>query len=174
MLCAYCNKAITEINYKTYKKKIYHNKCYQLKLSELETENRQKAINFTKIRNNTNDEEESLNQLKEYICNLFHLEQLSFLIEKQIIEYTTKYKYTYNGICKTLQYFYDLCNNPIPSQHISIAIVPYVYEEAKAFYYNTYRVNVVNEKKHISTNNRKIKIQPPDTSIGSCVDISKL
>ena len=70
-------------------------------------------------------------------------------------------------------YFYDLSNNPVPPK-VTIGIVPYVYEEAKNFYYNAYQVNTVNSTTHIENNTKQVKIQPPDTSLGGCVDISKL
>ena len=175
MVCAYCNKPITDIRYKTLRKKSYHNECYQLQLGLIEAENRKKAINFTKLKSSkgNNEDEEQINQLKKYICDLFQIDKVPFLIEKQIVEYTTNYNYTYNGIYKTLVYFYDLSNNPVPPQ-VTIGIVPYVYEEAKNFYYNAYQVNIVNSKTHIENNTKQVKIQPPDTSLGGCVDISKL
>ena len=90
MICAYCNKPITDIRYKTLRKKSYHNECYQLQLGLIEAENRKKAINFTKLKNsNNNQDEEQINQLKEYICDLFQIDKVPFLIEKQIVEYTT-------------------------------------------------------------------------------------
>ena len=41
---------------------------------------------------------------------------------------------SYRGMLSTLDYFYNIANNPLREEKPSVAIIPYVYEEAKRFY----------------------------------------
>jgi hypothetical protein len=45
-------------------------------------------------------------------------------------------EYTYSGIKRTLEYFYEVKKNSIEKANGGIGIVPWVYEEAKRYYYN--------------------------------------
>ena len=48
VLCAYCNKNIETLNYKTWKKQHYHPECFELLVDNTEKSNAQKAKNHKK------------------------------------------------------------------------------------------------------------------------------
>ena len=55
--------------------------------------------------------------------------------------------YTYSGIRKTLHYFYVIKGNSTSAANGHIAIVPYIYDEASAYYYQLYLIEKRNEDK---------------------------
>lgn len=86
-------------------------------------------------------------------------------ITLQIKKYLQDYpNYTYSGIRRTLQYFYEVKKNPIEKSNGGIGIVPWVYEDAKRYYYNQWLLSQKNSDKDIKKyipKERKITIQPP-------------
>jgi len=66
-------------------------------------------------------------------------------------------EYTYSGIKRTLEYFYEVKNNPIEKANGGIGIVPWVYEEAKRYFYNQWLLSQKNAEKDISAYVPKIK-----------------
>jgi hypothetical protein len=83
-------------------------------------------------------DKKELNELNNYIKNLLGDSYNSVRIKKQLKEYVEKYNYTYSGIQKSLFYFYEIKKNSIEKANGGIGIVPYIYEEAKLYYYNLY------------------------------------
>ena len=72
--------------------------------------------------------------------------------------------YTYSGIKRTLQYFYEIKGNPVDKTKVGIGIVPWVYDEAKRYYYNQWLLSQKNADKNIQAYVPKIKeiiIKPP-------------
>lgn len=86
-------------------------------------------------------------------------------ITLQIKKYLQDYpNYTYSGIRRTLQYFYEVKKNPIEKSNGGIGIVPWVYEDAKRYYYNQWLLSQKNSDKDIKKyipKERKITIQSP-------------
>ena len=73
-------------------------------------------------------------------------------------------EYTYSGIRRTLEYFYEIKKNSLDKANGGIGIVPWVYEEAKRYYYNQWLLSQKNAEKDIETYKPKIKdiiIKPP-------------
>ena len=101
-------------------------------------------------------EQKELEALKNYINERFGKEANWALINKQIKSYKEENNYTYRGILKSLQYWYDLKKNDISKARGGIGIIPYIYNQALDYYYNLYLANHVNEDKDIS-NYIKIK-----------------
>lgn len=109
-------------------------------------------------------------KLEAYIKSLYGLTYVPPLTRKQINSYIEEYDYTYSGILKSLQYHYEIKRNEIdPSYGYSIAIVPYVYEHAKAYYYSLWLAQQVNENKDITQYTtpvvKVIKAKPPTCKI---------
>lgn len=92
---------------------------------------------------------QDLEKLENYIKVLFNEEEISEKNKRQIDLYITKKNYTYSGILKTLIYFFDIKKNPISKANGGIGIVPYVYEEAKQFYYNLWLIQQENLQKNL-------------------------
>lgn len=102
--------------------------------------------------------------LKDYIKEKFKENANWALINKQLKTYISSGDYTYKGILKTLQYWYDLKHNDISKAKGGLGIIPYVYGQALDYYYNLYLAQQVNEGKDISviTQSREITIRYPE------------
>lgn len=109
--------------------------------------------------------EKQRQELENYIIKLFNLEHMSGKITLQINRYLQEHPdYTYSGIKRTLEYFYEIKKNPIEKANYSIGIVPWVYEDAKRYYYNQWLLSQKNSEKNIATyvpKVREITIKPP-------------
>ena len=109
--------------------------------------------------------EEERIALETYIIKLFNLEHMDGKITLQIKRYLQEHpEYTYSGIRRSLEYFYEIKKNPIDKANGGIGIVPWIYEEAKRYYYNKWLLSQKNKEKDISAyvpKVREIVIQPP-------------
>ena len=72
-------------------------------------------------------------------------------------KYKEEFNYTYSGMLKALIYFYDIKGNSTDKAYGSIGILPYVYEEAKAYYRNLWEAQQRNEAKPVECFTPKIK-----------------
>ena len=113
--------------------------------------------------------EKDRQDLEKYIIKLFNLEHMDGRITLQIQRYLQEHpEYTYSGIKRTLEYFYEIKKNAIEKANGGIGIVPWVYEEAKRYYYNQWLLSQKNKDKNINAyipKVREITIQPPKRNI---------
>lgn len=79
--------------------------------------------------------EQDKKALKEYIDNLLGENKSPVKINRQIKEYVDDLGYSYSGILRTLKYFYEVKQNPIDKANGGIGIVPFVYPQARNYYY---------------------------------------
>ena len=104
-------------------------------------------------------------ELEKYIIKLFNLEHMDGRITLQIQKYLQDHpEYSYSGIKRTLEYFYEIKKNPLDKSNGGIGIVPWVYEEAKRYYYNQWLLSQKNAEKDIAAyvpKVREIIIKPP-------------
>lgn len=94
-------------------------------------------------------EAEALNSLKAYILQLFDTEYINPKISKQIHDFYTVNHFTYSGMEKSLRYFFEVKNKPIEDAHGGIGIIPYIYEDAKKYWYTVWAAKQLNEAKPI-------------------------
>lgn len=110
-------------------------------------------------------EQKDLQALETYIIKLFQLEHMDGRITLQIKKYMQDHpEYTYSGIKRTLEYFYEIKGNSIAKANGGIGIVPWVYEEAKRYFYNQWLLSQKNADKDIVSYVPKINeiiIKPP-------------
>lgn len=108
-------------------------------------------------------EQRDYDNLIQYLKDLFGMNP-SPLILRQIREYKKDYNYSYTGIMKTLQWWYNVQKKPLGDTNTGIAIVPYIYQDASSYYYNLYLAATLNEEIEIKSPESKIKeitiIQP--------------
>ena len=97
-------------------------------------------------------------KLKKYITNLFGTEARWAMINKQIKKYINEDGYTYSGILKSLIYFFEVKHNPIDKANGALGIVPYVYQDARNYYYNLFLINQANNNLTIEPKEEKEKI----------------
>ena len=72
-----------------------------------------------------------------------------------------QYNYSYSGILKSLIYFFEIRRNSIEKANGGIGIVPYVYEDARKYYYDLYMAQKRNEDKKVGelvSKGREIKM----------------
>lgn len=71
-------------------------------------------------------------------------------------KYMEEFGFTFSGMAKTLRYFYQVQNNPIDKSKGTIGIIPYVYEDARKYYYSIFLAQERN--KNILISNKTITI----------------
>lgn len=67
---------------------------------------------------------------------------------KQLNQYEQEYGMTYSGMLKALKYWYEIKKHPIDTTK-GLGIIPYIYKEAKEYYYALWLAQQENEKKNI-------------------------
>lgn len=85
-------------------------------------------------------------QLEEYIKQLFKTDYVNPLIQKQIKKYAEEYNFTYSGMLKALQYFYEIKGGSLEKAHGGIGIIPYVYKDAYNYHYKLWLAQQHNEQ----------------------------
>lgn len=109
--------------------------------------------------------QEQLKELEDYIKKLFKYDKLPKRVQDQIKEYTTKNGYTYSGILGTLRYFFEIKGHTIEKANGGIGIVPYVYEDARNYWYDIWVTQEQNKNSMANYQSiikvREIKIRPP-------------
>ncbi len=104
-------------------------------------------------------------ELFAYIKKVLNIQAISLKIQSQIDSYTMEYKYTYSGILKTLKYWYEVKKSDPAKANGGIGIVPYIYDQAKDYYYRIYlahNANVnINIKDMLDYKNTEFHIPPP-------------
>lgn len=106
------------------------------------------------------EEEKEKIDLVAYIVNLFNIKTTGAIINAQMKKYHEELKYSYSGIKKTLIYFYEIKGNSIENA-VGIGIVPFVHDEAKAYYNNLFLIQKNNEGKAIENQTKIIRIARP-------------
>lgn len=150
--CPYCEEKFDrdKVEFTQYKKRYYHQECYE---KTLEEEARKKY-----------GEMDDGQKLSLYICNLYGYSKLPARVKIQINQMKKEHGYTDSGILKTLQYFFDFKGGSVSRGNGGVGIVPYIYEDAKEFYYKMYRAQEQNKGKNFKEmveKTQEIKIKKP-------------
>ena len=94
-------------------------------------------------------EDKDKESLEKYIMKLFNEDYVNARIRKQINEFMSKYNYTYSGIQRSLEYFYEVKGNNINKANGGIGIVPFVYQDAYNYYYSLWLAKQRNVNKDL-------------------------
>ncbi len=106
-------------------------------------------------------EEEKEFELYDYIKSKFGAGYDYVKLRRQIEGYRDRYNYTYSGILKSLQWYYDIKKNPV-KRIDTLGIIPYIYEDAKKYFYKIYLAQKANEDlKTIEIKEETVKIKKP-------------
>lgn len=108
------------------------------------------------LNNDTPTEQELLNRT---ILRLFNCERVPTLILKTIKNFIASYNYTYSGIRKTLEYWYDIEKKDINKANNNINIVPYIYNKAKEYYKTKWMAERANKNIIIPQEKNIVKIE---------------
>lgn len=110
-------------------------------------------------------DQSDFSDLLDYIKQLYGFETIPKVIFQQINQFVKEYNYTHSGILKSLKYFYEIKHNDIAKANGKISIVPYIYENARNYYYAIWEAQQQNIDKDISnyaeTPHREVRIAPP-------------
>ena len=112
-----------------------HKECYPM--GELYVPNKKVTVPIVQpeLMETPPEKDPELIKLEDYIKKLFKIDKISFLIEQQIKRFHDEYSFTYNGIAKTLKYFFEIKGHSITEEQVhGIGIVPYVYDDSRNFY----------------------------------------
>lgn len=74
----------------------------------------------------------------EYIKELYGEDYNYISISKQAENYIKQYDFTYSGMLKSLKWFYEVKGSSKEGSNGRIGIIPYIYNDAKKYYYNLY------------------------------------
>jgi hypothetical protein len=153
--CPYCNQYLNKEDAYEYKKRYYHQSCFDT--WQLESEHRK--------------------ELLAYICEIYKLEAPTGMMLKQIKDFKDELHYKYKGMELALRYFYETLGNSVQSG-TGIGIVPFVYEDAKRHYIMKLNVEKsVEENGDKQCNGRTVVVKSPEFTYQSKVkqiDISSL
>lgn len=139
-----------QVAFVQHKNRYWHKSCYETSVQQ------------------ANKDAEEQRKLEEYIVKLLKLDNINTRIRKQIKDMREEYGYSYSGIQKSLEYFYEVKGNSIEKANNGIGIVPYVYETAKEYYYNIFMAHLQNKDKDVEEfvkKGRVIKIPPPERKV---------
>lgn len=103
------------------------------------------------------EDEEDYKKLMDYIDKLFNKKANYAMVRKQINQYVNENKYSLSGILKSLIWFYEIKGNSIEQARGSIGIVPFVYQNARDYYYSLFIAQSQNANKDVSKITSKVK-----------------
>lgn len=118
---------------------------------------------------NMSQEEKDMIAFYEYTKQLFG-EDYNYTLTKKLAErYIKENKYTYHGMLSSLKWYYEKEGHSIEKSNGSIGIIPYIYQQAKRYYYMLYQAQLVNQQKNIPTfilpRERVINIKSPRVDV---------
>lgn len=108
-------------------------------------------------------------RLTLYIIKMFRLKD-DFIIPKymkQLTQYEKDYNFTYSGMLSSLKYWYEVKHNPVDLNR-GVGIIPYVYKDAREYYYALWLADQENQKKNMNEfipKDIEVVISPPQRKI---------
>ncbi len=151
--CLYCGKQFDRLNEPNVKlgRRYAHKECYEAQDDQTLKEQKDRADFFA------------------YIKELYGEDYNFISISKQAENYIKQYNFTYSGMLKSLKWFYEIKHADKESSNGRIGIIPYIYEDAKKYYYNLYLAQQRNkdiqnyrlEVKEIVIASPRVYIAPP-------------
>ncbi len=116
---------------------------------------------FQKVSEQAREQEEKQQQLYSYIKDLFHVKEIPENVISAIERLVGKGK-TFNGIKKTLYYYYQISGNgPTDITRFRYVTEEY-YESAKKYFIKRAEINKINKDFVDNSQSRTIKINPKE------------
>jgi hypothetical protein len=112
-------------------------------------------------------EQQTLADLEGYIQNLLQEDFNPARVRKQINEYHQKYGYSYDGMKKTLIYWYEIKGQSKDKANGGIGIIPFIFNDAKKYYYSLYLAQIANQdiQPGYRPEVKEIEIESPRTEV---------
>lgn len=108
--------------------------------------------------NNKTQEEKDEESFFKYVQELFGKDYNYLTTKKLAQKYVKENGYTYSGMLKSLIWFYEIKKNSKEKANGSIGIIPFIYSQAKEYYYALYLNKLTNEEKDIKQYIPKVKV----------------
>lgn len=86
-------------------------------------------------------------ELAEYIKKIFGKDYLSSKVARQIRDYRRDFNFTFTGMKKALQWWFEIKGKSKEESNEGIGILPYIYEDAHRYFYNIFLAKSANEEK---------------------------
>lgn len=112
---------------------------------------------YVPVKGEQSQEELDRQALCDYIVERHGLKATGPAINKQIKQYHDEAGYTYSGMLKALQYWYDIKHNYDPRFKDTIAIIGKVYNQAYDYFFNLYKAQVINANKDVKDYEGRVK-----------------
>lgn len=113
-------------------------------------------------------DEKDFEALCSYVKIKFNYSTVPAKIARQITDYKKAYNFTYSGMLKALKWWFDIQGHTLEGTNGGIGILPYIYNDAKTYYYGLYVAQMVNENKdleHYKTKVEVVEIAPPQVYV---------
>lgn len=110
-------------------------------------------------------EEKDYEALISYIKKIFNYTTVSAKVVRQIADYKKQYSFSYSGMHKALIWWFEIKKNTTEAANGGIGILPYIYNDAKAYYYGLFLAQQANKNKTITTEIEEIEIAPPQVYV---------
>ena len=124
-----------------------HKKCYEAVQSE------------------KTQEEKEYEELIKYIKQKYNYQNTPAKISRQITDYKKQYNFSYSGMLKALTWWFDIKHNTLEGTNGGIGILPYIYNDARTYYYGLYLAQVNNQNKDITYKTEEVEIAPPQAYV---------
>lgn len=83
------------------------------------------------------------------------------LIDKQATSFIQQYGYTWSGMTKCLNWFYNINHGSLEEGHGGIGIIPYIWNDVYKYYYDLYKTQEKNNKIELRNPVVEFNIQSP-------------
>lgn len=160
--CPYCKEVVNkDQTSKKYQNKTYHMPCYK-KMIEEKYENNKGQDNYKQ-------------ELYEYICDVFKIEEITPQIMSQIDKYYKEYNLTYSEMKDCLYYYSEIMNKTLDIKY-GVAIIPYIMNDVRQIYEDVKLATELNKDIDMTkvVKQRKIKINQPDYSYKKNINMDEL
>ena len=114
-----------------------------------------------KAQSTKTQEEIDYEELLKYIKEKFCMQTVTAKIIRQIADYKKEFNFTYSGMHKALIWWFDIKKNTLEGTNGGIGILPYIYNDARTYYYGLYLAQVVNQDKIFKQEVEEVEIAPP-------------
>lgn len=116
---------------------------------------------YDKAQSGKTQGEKDYEELCKYIKQKFGIQTISAKITRQIADYKKQYNFSYSGMLKALIWWFDVKHNTLEGTNGGIGILPYIYNDAKTYYYGLYLAQIANQNKTLKIEVEEIEIAPP-------------
>ena len=81
----------------------------------------------------------------EMVKSIYGNDYNFMMIDKQATSYIKQYGYTWSGMTKCLNWFYNINHGLLEEGHGGIGIIPYIWNDVYKYYYDLYKAQEKNK-----------------------------